>query len=432
MRIWQPFTQMQTASAPLKVRSASGAMLILEDGSHVLDCIASWWTNVHGHSHPAIAEAIYKQALSLEHVMLAGFTHEPIERLTACLETMLPKHLTSIFYSDNGSTAIETGMKMALQYWHNLRQPEKCRFLAFQGGYHGDTVGAMSVAERSVFTKPFEPVLFATPLVPFAETWEGDGDVQTKEAAALAWLDSYLDQNGRHIAAMLLEPLVQGASGMRMCRPEFLRAVHAKLAEHGILVIYDEVMTGFGRTGALLACQKAGTQPDILCLAKGLSGGALPLAATVTTEAIFQAFCDEDVSKALLHGHTYTGNPIVCAAALASCQMLCENPAYEKLESWHRDLAALLPHDKIERLRFCGGICAFNYKTEEATYGSGLSLDLKREFLSRGFLIRPIGSCIYLSPSYCISKDELRSAYLAIAQVLEQPQLATTGSSSLL
>jgi len=263
--VWHPYTQEKTAPDPLLVVSARGATLHLADGRTILDLISSWWVVTHGHAHPAIARAIGEQAARLEQVIFAGFTHPPAVELATALVALLPDGLSRIFYSDNGSTSVEVALKLALQYWRN-RGEERDRFLAFEGGYHGDTVGAMSAGRESGFFAAFGPLLFPVAFLPYPATWIGDGDVEAREAAALDALDRELEAHGPRTAAVIIEPLVQGAAGMRMCRPEFLAALAERLARAGVLLIFDEVMTGFGRTGTLFAHERAGVTPDLICL----------------------------------------------------------------------------------------------------------------------------------------------------------------------
>lgn len=416
--VWMPYTQMKDAPAPLVVRSARGAMLELEDGRQLLDCISSWWVTLHGHTQPQIAAAIAEQAQRLEQVIAAGFTHRPAEELARRLVGRLP-FLPRVFYSDNGSTAVEVALKMAYQYWRNQGASGRRRFLSLEGAYHGDTLGAMSLSARSLFTAPFAELLLPVDFVPFPQTWTGDEGVEEREAAALAHLEGLLDRNGEEYAAMIVEPLVQGAAGMRMCRPQFLRQVAQLLRRHGVLLICDEVFTGFGRTGEWFACQKAGIQPDILCLAKGLSGGFLPLAATLCSEAVYQAFCSGDPRHTLYHGHSYTANPLGCAAALASMDLLERAPPpFAAMEGWHRaELDPLAEHPRLCRLRVCGTIAALEVKGAEG-YLHELGPRLRQRFLERGLLLRPLGGVIYLVPPYCLERGQLAAVYRGIAEVV--------------
>jgi len=418
---WYPFTQMKTAPEPLQVKSGKGVMLELEGGRQLMDCISSWWVTLHGHGQTEIAAAIAAQAQVLEQVICAGLTHAPAEKLALRLIGLLPEGLSRVFYSDNGSTAVEVGLKMAFQYWKNLGVNHRTRFLAFEGAYHGDTLGAMSVGHRSVFTQAFNELLFETDVIPFPETWIDDDAIETKEAEALLQLDCLLEANGDRYAAMILEPLIQGAGGMRMCRPEFLAAVHARLKSHRILVIYDEVMTGFGRTGEYFACIRAGTVPDILCLSKGITGGFLPLAATVCTDAVYDAFYDDDPMKTFYHGHSYTANPLGCAAGLASMDLLESVPQnFRKIAAWHETgIGKLQKNTRLTRFRVCGTILAMNVQTGEDTgYLSSIAPYLKRRFPEKGFLLRPLGNVVYILPPFCITEDQLSAVYQCIGEVV--------------
>ena len=420
--VWHPFTQAQTAPDPIPITSAKGIRLYAEDGREFLDLISSWWVNLHGHAHPTIAAAIAKQAHTLEQVIFAGFTHQPAAQLAAELVQRLPAGLTRVFFSDDGSTAVEVALKMALQYWRNQGEAQRTRFLAFEGGYHGDTVGAMSVGRGSDFFSTYGSLLFEVGLLPYPQTWDGDTDVVSKEQAALAALDAYLAQHGETLAGVIIEPLVQGAAGMRMCRPEFLQQLAAKLRAAGILLIFDEVMTGFGRTGAMFAAIKAQVMPDLICLSKGLTAGFLPMSVTVASEAIYAAFLGENFDRALIHGHSFTANPLGCAAALASLQVFEDEQTLAKLpqiEAWHRQgLAQLAGHPAVQHVRVTGTIAAFDVVTADAGYTSAVGAKLKAFFHERGLLLRPLGNVVYLLPPYCVTQDELALAYQTIGEAL--------------
>ncbi|BAU10255.1 adenosylmethionine-8-amino-7-oxononanoate aminotransferase [Leptolyngbya sp. NIES-3755] len=418
--IWRPFTQMKTTPEPLKVKRGKGVWLELEDDRRILDCISSWWVTIHGHSHPALAEALYQQAQQLEHVIFAGFTHDPAEQLAEKLLAQLPSELTRVFFSDNGSTAIEVALKMAYQYWRNLGE-HRTKFITFEGGYHGDTIGAMSIGAGSTWWQKFRDLMFETVLVPFPETYQGDRDIDRKETEVLASIEQLLKQ--QNIIGIFIEPLIQGAGGMRMCRPQFLQALRTLANQFNVLLIYDEVMTGFGRTGELFACLKSAATPDIICLSKGLSGGCLPLSVTIATEAIYQAFYHDDPTQAFYHGHSYTGNPLACATGVVSLGLLTENPeAYQRLEALHWKFLDryLLDHSRLKQFRVCGTIAAMEVKTEEESgYFNAISPLLKSKFLEAGFLLRPLGDTLYIMPPYCITEDELASIYRVIDRVLK-------------
>lgn len=420
--VWHPFTQAKTAPDSVLIRSGKGAVVYGADGKEYLDLVSSWWVNLHGHAHPYIADAIAEQAHKLEQVIFAGLTHEPAVRLAQRLTSLLPGDLNRVFYSDNGSTAVEVALKLALQYWRNLGRPERRRYLAFEGGYHGDTVGAMSVGASSGFFAPFKDLLFEVDVLPFPETWEGDAAVAEKEARCLSALDAYLDRRGDETAAVIIEPLVQGAGGMRMCRAEFLQALVQKLRAAGVLVIFDEVMTGFGRTGDLFACLSAGVTPDLICLSKGLTAGFLPLAATVCRDPIYEAFLDTGFDKAFAHGHSFTANPLGCAAGLASLDLLMKEETRARIaaiEARHRKhMARLAHHPKVTRPRVTGTIAALNVGVEDSGYAAAIGPRLKAFFLENGMLLRPLGEVIYFLPPYCISDSQLDRSYDTLERAL--------------
>jgi adenosylmethionine---8-amino-7-oxononanoate aminotransferase len=416
--IWHPFTQATTAAPPLLAVGGKGARVWDADGRDYLDMVSSWWVNLHGHGHPAIARAIADQAARLEQVIFAEFTHEPAARLASRIAGLLPGDLDRVFFSDNGSTAIEVALKMAHQYWRNLGQ-DRTRYVAFEGGYHGDTVGAMSAGRSSGFFTAWHDLLFPVDVVPTPATWDGDDAVEAKEAAALAALDRALEHNP---VAVIIEPLIQGAAGMRMCRPDFLRAIEARVRAAGTLLIFDEVMTGFGRTGPEFACLKAGVQPDLICLSKGLTGGFLPMALTVAREGIWEAFLGQDISRAFLHGHSYTANPLGCAAGLASLDLLLAPECVARraaIEAIHRDrLAALAVRPAITAPRLCGTIAAFDLSASANEYDAASGRAMKRAFLDRGVLLRPLGNVVYLLPPYCTEDSDLHHVWDVIAEVI--------------
>lgn len=419
--LWHPFTQEKTAELPIAITKASGSYLYDDQGQTYLDLISSWWTNLHGHAHPIIAQAIFEQAITLEHVMFAGFTHEPAVKLCEGLTQILPANLKRFFFSDNGSTSVETALKMAYQYWWNQKAPHKKIFLSFTGGYHGDTFGAMSVGAKSGFHDPFMSFFFEVVAIPFPDTWEEDVTINQREEEAINTLERYLQQHSDSVAAIIIEPLVQGASGMKMCRASFIAQLMRLLKAYNILIIFDEVMTGFYRTGSYFALDQIGVTPDLLCLSKGLTGGFLPLALTITTEAIYEAFLGEHYSRALSHGHTYTANPLGCAAACASLDLLREEKTHHaitQIEKTHRQgmhyLQEKLPN--IEKIRILGTIAAFDIQGQQAHH---VNAKLTTAFLKAGLLIRPLGQTIYLLPPYCTSPNALEASYEKIHLVLE-------------
>ena len=421
---------MKTAGPPLPVKRASGSRLELEDGRSIVDCISSWWVTLHGHGNEDIARAIYEQALELEHVIFAGFTHEPAESTARGVMAHLPKELTRIFFSDNGSTSIEVALKMAYQYWRNVGQPERVRFIGFEDGYHGDTLGAMSAGGSSPFWAPFQKLMFPLEAVAFPDTYEGDVDAEERESASLQSIRDLLQHAPGEYAAIIIEPLVQGAAGMKMCTPRFLKGLRSVADEFDVLLIFDEVMTGFGRTGDWFACVKADVSPDIICLSKGITGGFLPLSVTLCIEKIYQAFYSDDFDKALFHSHSYTGNPLACAAAKASMKLLENNPGlFLNMEARHRKLTEkhLAPTGRFTRIRYCGTIAAFDIKMDEKhDYFSKLSPLLRSEFLKEGLLLRPLGNTLYFMPPLCTDDDTLNYMYATVAKVVSNVGSAVT------
>jgi adenosylmethionine---8-amino-7-oxononanoate aminotransferase len=418
--LWHPYTQAKTAPDPLKVKSAQGVWLELKTGERILDCISSWWVNLHGHAHPHIAEAIYQQAKCLEHVIFAGFTHDPAEQLAERLVSRLPSGLTRVFYSDNGSTAIEVALKMAYQYWANQGQP-RTTFLAFEGAYHGDTFGAMAVGARSLFTQAFTPLLFDVAFIPYPATHLQDDGAAQREQAILQQIQQTLAQQPEGYAGIILEPLVQGSGGMKMCRPQFLQQLQQMAKAHNTLLIFDEVMTGFGRTGDWFACTKAEVTPDIICLSKGITGGFLPLAVTICTEAIYDAFYSDDPQKTLYHGHSYAANPLGCAAALASLDLMVDHEAaFNQMEAQHKIyLAKLADHPRLTNLRVTGTIAAMDLVTNHPGYLNQLSLEIRKRGIEQGLLLRPLGNVLYIMPPYCITEEELAFIYQGITTILD-------------
>lgn len=401
-----------------RVVKGEGAFLYLEDGTRIVDMISSWWTNVHGHSHPYIAKAIYEQACKLDHTIFADFSHPPAERLTELLLDVLPDSLNHVFFSDNGSTSVEVALKIAYQYWWNKGKPRRS-FIAFEGAYHGDTIGAMSIGSTSGFFAPFEKLMFTITSVPYPH---GSDDIVERERESLAAIEKLLREQPDEFAAIILEPLVQGAGGMRMCREEFLKELRKLARYFQVPLIYDEVMTGFGRTGDWFACTNSGTTPDIICLSKGITGGFLPLAVTVCSDDLYEAFLSSDRTKTFYHGHSYTANPIACAAAVASIELLKQNEdSFQSMEDRHRFHASSIATNPLaSNLRFCGTIVAMEISVgSENSYFNEIGPVLKKEFLKNGFLIRPLGNTVYLMPPYCIDDETLALVYTTINRVLK-------------
>src|SRR5216683_1517433 len=345
LHLWHPFTQEGVDPPPLSIRRAKGVFIETQDGRQILDAISSWWVNLHGHSHPAIAEVVAEQAARLEHVLFAGFSHEPAEELASRLGKIVPEPLRHIFFSDDGSTAVEVALKLAVQYWRNCGQPGKYRIIALENAYHGDTVGAMSVSDDSPFTSAFESLRL--PVLRVHSAYCAHCPVGLKRATChiecLGKLEQLLADRGHEIAAVIVEPLLQGAGGMIVHPEEFLSGIRSITAAHDVLLIADEVLTGFGRTGRMFACERAGVAPDLMCVAKGLTGGFLPLAATLTNDRVYDAFTGGGRARAFFHGHSYTANPIACAAANANLYIFDTEPVFESIAEIEKVHAERLP-----------------------------------------------------------------------------------------
>ena len=414
--LWPPFTQLASAPLPQRVISGEGALLHREQGQPLIDAISSWWVTLHGHGHPVMAKAIADQAARLEQVIFADFTHEPAERLGERLSAITG--LQRLFFSDNGSTAVEVALKIACQWWVNQGE-QRHQIVAFDGAYHGDTFGAMAVGERNLFSEPFEDKLFPVARVPCPATWWQDSDVNGKEQAALTVLEQTLETP---TAAVILEPLLQGAGGMTMVRPEFLQAVAARVHQAGALLIADEVLTGFGRCGDWFASRRAGIQPDLMALSKGLTGGCLPMGVTMASERVFSAFVGDDPSLTLWHGHSFTANPLGCAAANASLNLLEASPnAFLNFEQRHRPhLEQLQHHQRVTRCRLTGTVAAFDVAvTGDSGYLNPTGPTIKKIALEHGVFLRPLGQVVYLLPPLCITDEQLERCYDAIHTALD-------------
>jgi adenosylmethionine-8-amino-7-oxononanoate aminotransferase len=426
LSLWHPFTQEALDPAPVRIERGEGAYLYTSDGRKLLDAISSWWVNLHGHAHPLIASAIAEQARRLEHVLFAGFTHEPAEELAQRLRRVLPEGLEHIFFSDNGSTAVEVALKMAVQYWQNAGQPGKKRLVALEHAYHGDTVGAMSVSADSSFVAAFGDLRFPVWRVPSAYCFRCPvGKVRAScDIDCLAPLARLLEQHHQEIAAVIVEPLLQGAGGMIVHPVEFLQGIRELTRQYGVLLIADEILTGFGRCGRMFACDSAEVAPDIMCLSKGLTGGFLPLGATVATEAIHDAFCATDRSRTFFHGHSYTANPLGCAAAIASLKIFESEPVFERIagiEQIHRERAPKLrDHPAVADVRVIGTVAAIELHADDPGYFSSVRPFLYDFYLRRGVLLRPLGNVVYILPPYIVTPDELYSVYDVIAESLDR------------
>lgn len=407
--VWHPFFQHALEPAPLKIARTEGAWLETSDGARLLDAISSWWVVTHGHRHPAIMAAIRAATETLDQVIFAGFTHEPAEALAAELAALAG--LPHVFFSDSGSTAVEVALKLALGTARN-RGERRERLVVMAHSYHGDTVGAMSVGARGVFNAPYAPLLFDVATIPFPAAGQ---EQACYDALAAATRD-------RQAAAFIVEPLVLGAGGMLMYPPAVLAELHRICAASGTLFIADEVMTGWGRTGTLFACQQAGLVPDLLCLSKGLTNGSLPLAATLASNAIFEAHHSRDRTRTFWHSSSYSGNPIACAAALANARVWRDEPVAARVaalgELQARQLARLAGDARFADLRRTGTIAAMTIPGPEQGYLAEIGCDLRAAALAQGVLLRPMGDCLYVLPPYCITAEELARVYDVILEIV--------------
>lgn len=416
--VWHPYTQMQLVPEAVAVERAEGSYLYLSDGRRIFDGISSWWVTLHGHAQPKIAAAIAAQAAKLEQVIFAGFTHEPGATLAKRLIERAPNGLEKIFYSDNGSTAVEVALKMAVQYWQ-LHGETRTTFLALEDAYHGDTFGAMSASARSAFTAAFDPLLFEVIRLPFP-TPPTDGSESFSNAE-----QRFLDDLRRQCkllkpAAFIYEPLLLGAGGMRMWRASVLREAMTIAREAGVFTIADEVLTGFGRTGTLFASEQAGISPDMMTLSKGITGGFLPFGATLCSKRIFDAFLSDDRTKTFFHGHSYTGNPISCAAAVASLDVFDSEPVFDRIaaiNAVHRERMPLLAEKLGYDHRILGTVAVTEPREAEG-YLSKTSLEIGKRCLENGVLVRPLGDTIYLLPPYSSTGEDMHRAYDVLESVL--------------
>ena len=428
--LWHPCTQMREhpdVLPLLPIARGEGAWLVDYDGRRYLDAVSSWWTNLFGHAEPRIAAAIGHQATQLEQVILAGFSHAPAVELAERLLAIAPRQpgrapLAKVFYADNGSAGVEVALKMAFHYFHNRGEPRRTKFVALENGYHGETIGALAVGDIPLYRRVYAPLLAEALFAPSPDGYQArDGesaaDVAHRAADALADL---LDQHPGEICALILEPRVQCAGGMRMHHPDYLRRVRQLCDASGVLLIADEIATGFGRTGTLFACEQSGVMPDLLCLSKGLTGGFLPLAAVLATQEIYDAFLDDSRERAFLHSHSYTGNPLACAAALATLRIFDEDQILQRNRDTAAKMSALaMPfasHPHVADVRQAGMIVAFELardarRREAFPASERIGLRAYRAALARGVVLRPLGDVLYWMPPYCI--DDAQLALLA-------------------
>ena len=409
--IWHPFTPQKNMLPPIPIVKAKGTLLFSEDGQEYIDAISSWWVTLHGHAHPYIAEELYRQAQTLEQVIFAGFTHEPAVSLAEKLLPLLPGNMSRIFYSDNGSTSTEVALKMSLQFWWNKGVQKRIKIVAFNNSYHGDTLGAMSVSDRGVFTLAFADKLFEVIFIDIPTTDNIQELVKTIELEAST------------IAAFIYEPLVQGAGGIKMYEPLYLDEVLKTMKAHNIICIADEVMTGFGRTGKLFAGEYLMETPDIICLSKGLTGGTMALGVTACNQKIYDAYLTNDKLKTFFHGHSFTANPLACTAALASLHLLLQDETKQSIaritglkKTFSEELIQL---KGIKNVRKLGTILAFEISSGKDEYLNNVSGAITSEMLKKGAYLRPLGNTVYLMPPYCITNQEYEKVKKALLETLE-------------
>jgi adenosylmethionine-8-amino-7-oxononanoate aminotransferase len=433
--LWHPCTQMQTHenSPPLEVIRGQGAYLYKADGTPILDAISSWWVNLHGHSHPKVNAAIIDQLGQLEQVMLAGFTHPPIEQLAQRLVEITPEKLTRCFFADSGSAAVEVALKMSLQYWSQTNQPQRKTFISLKNGYHGETLGSLAVTDIPLFSSQYQPLLIQhlrapTPDLTLKEAGETDLDFITRQFAAL---EKILNDHHDTVCAIIVEPLVQGAAGMKMYPPIYLTWLRDLCDRLNVHLIFDEIAVGFGRTGTMFALEQAQVTPDFLCLSKGLTAGYLPMSCVMTTDNVYQAFYSADVTRGFLHSHSFTGNPLAARAALASLDIFQQENTLQNnqtlIVTLQKALAKLKNHPHIRQIRQTGLIGAFEFVQANGhpypTHESRGRL-IAQFAMSKGVLLRPIGHQVYIIPPYCITSDEIEHvidvARLAIEWAAQQ------------
>jgi adenosylmethionine-8-amino-7-oxononanoate aminotransferase len=408
--IWHPFTAQVGSEPNVAMVGGDGALLFDENNNAYIDAISSWWVNIHGHCNPHITKRIKQQLDQMEHVLFSGYTHQPAVELAEKLKTHLPS-MDKVFYSDDGSTSVEVALKMAFQYWHNKGTP-RTKVIAFENAYHGDTFGSMSVGARNVFNNAFLPFLFEVIHIPVPV----DGRVEE----SLAALKNKIDDS---TAAFIFEPVVQGAAGMVMYSHSALDSLLAECKQNGVIAIADEVMTGFGRTGKMFATDGCKHKPDIICLSKGLTGGFMPLGATMCTREIYSAYETADRTKTFFHGHSYTGNPLACAAALASLELLDSEDSQKQIrglsESMREAAEWFLGHPKVARSESCGTILAVELKSDEQGYLAEVGEKVAPFFHERGIIMRPLGNVIYVIPPYCITGEQLSNVFNCIQEFLK-------------
>lgn len=425
LRIWHPFTNELLDSPPIRVTYAEGVFLHTADGRKIIDAISSWWVNLHGHANPRIAAAIAEQACKLEQVILAGFTHDAAEELATRLRKWIAPPLTHMFFSDDGSTAVEVALKLAVQYFGNLSRLEKHEIVALSHGYHGDTAGAMSVSDESPFTKPFDSMRYPVHRVHSAYCYRCPVGLKRESChiECVNQLEDLLKQRHEQIAAVIVEPLLQAAGGMIIHPVEFLQKIRELCTRYDVLLIADEVLTAFGRTGKMFAYDLANIIPDLMCVSKGITGGFMTMGVTLCTDHVASAFRSENRLHTFYHGHSYTGNALACAAANANLQIFDDEPVFDRIAAIARIHSMRLSHlrelHQVGDTRQIGSIAALELVVDDPGYLSGLRPKLYNFFLERGVLLRPLGNVVYILPPYVIAPEELHRVYDVIVDAIE-------------
>lgn len=411
-KIWHPFTQHGLNEPVIKIEKAKDEFLYTDDNKIIIDGISSWWVNTHGHSHPDIIKAISSQAKNLQQVIFAGFTHNPAEAVAAKILEFLPPKLEYAFFSDCGSTAVEVGIKMAVGYFHKKGLKNKTKIVAFEKAYHGDTFGGMSSGGRGIFNKPYINMLFDVVHLPFPEKGNEDKTINS--------FKELLQKQASEVAAIIIEPLILGSGGMLIYDAFVIDELYKLAKEHDVFFILDEVMTGWGRTGTMFAFEQTNIVPDIICLSKGITGGTLPLALTLTTKEIYEAFYSKNKADMFFHSSSYTANPIACAAASANLDIWVNEPVLDKVKSinkYHLNKVKMFEQNEfVKNPRVLGSIFALDIKVKKEGYLSDIAIDLYQFYIKNGILLRPLGNTIYIMPPYCISEKSLDKIYDTIEE----------------
>lgn len=424
--IWHPFSHSIQSEDNLYIKKAKGAYLYDEKNNKYLDMTSGWWSDIHGYSHPFIAKAIAKQAKECAHIRFSDITHTQAITLTEKLLKILPSSIDKIFFSDSGSSAVEVALKMTVQYWAIKNKKifnERHKFVVFDNAFHGETFASMSLGRSSGFFDVFKNMLFPVISIPYPKTWINDVDLESKEKKSIDYVKQLLKKESKKIAAFIIEPIMQGAGGMNFARPEFIKKIVNIFKENDVLIIYDEIMTGFGRLGSMLATNLIGVAPDIICLGKTLSGGFLPISITAASSKIYNEFIGQSFDSCLAHGHTYSGNPICCSAAIASLELFEKEDTINKIKTIEKNhfinFTTILSCKEIIQPRIIGSILAFSLKTNDSKKIS----NIKKDMLKNKILIRPLKNNIYIMPNVCVTEKELKRICAILLKTIKKNAL---------